>query len=98
MPNIEISEEQAAALARGENVTLSPKPKGRPLKNALVRSGGSFHFVFDGLEADDHIEFYRYVPLALFDAQKGTPWDKASSIGNRRGSRKAEILYEEGEA
>lgn len=39
MPSIEITQEQADALARGENVSISPKPKTH--KNVFIRRSNS---------------------------------------------------------
>lgn len=65
MPNITIpvSDDQAAALARGESITISTAPEARPIHNMLAVTGKSVTFIWDGAVIGGKIYAYRYQRL-----------------------------------
>lgn len=59
MPTIEVTQEQAAALARGENVTLSPKPE--PVRQKFVLVHRKYGTVFEVRAEDGKACAYRRI-------------------------------------
>lgn len=74
MPNIEITSEQAAALARGENITVEAPAK--PLHNVVALSKGSRTslYIWDGeVRPDGRIYATRYQWLTNFYGEAEDP-------------------------
>lgn len=71
MPNIQISDEQAAALARGEDITV--QPPSTPLHNVVVyQTCGRSFYVYDGERLpNDVVVATRWQKLTAAD---GKPW------------------------
>lgn len=78
MPSIDITQEQADALARGETVSISPKPK--TYKNVFVRpkdGGKALYILLEGTENSGSILLSRYLYVRDTD---GRPPDYCANV------------------